>query len=96
MAQLLPLLLLFGAMWFFLIRPQQARVRAQRQLVLSLSAGDEVVTAGGLIGTIRMLDETEMRIEVGPGVEVRVLRGAVAQRLGPHRVDSDDLDGDER
>ena len=73
--------LLFLAMWLLLIRPQQARVRKQRELVASIAVGDEVVTAGGLVGTIRILTDEEARIEVGPGVEVRVLRGAVNRVL---------------
>ena len=73
-------LLLFAAMYFLLIRPQQARARAQRQLVTSLSAGDRVVTAGGMIGTIRVLTDHELTVEVAPGVELKVLRVAVSRR----------------
>jgi preprotein translocase subunit YajC len=79
MEQLLFPALLFLAMWFLLIRPQQARVRRQRQLTASLAVGDEVLTAGGIIGVIRVLTDEEARVEVGPGVEVRVLRGAISQ-----------------
>lgn len=87
----LPALLV--VMYLLLIRPQQQRVKRQRQLIQDLSAGDEIVTAGGLVGTIRMIDDVEMRLEVGPGVEVRVLRGAVSRRLGPEQPD--DLVDDE-
>ncbi|HUF33581.1 MAG TPA: preprotein translocase subunit YajC [Acidimicrobiales bacterium] len=75
--------LLFLIMYLLLIRPQQQRVKRQRQLVAELQVGDEVVTAGGIVGTIRVLDEAELRLEVGSGVEVRVLRGAVSRKLGP-------------
>jgi preprotein translocase subunit YajC len=75
--------LLFLVMYLLLIRPQQQRVKRQRALISSLQAGDEVVTAGGLVGTIRVLDDNELRLEVGPGIEVRVLRGAISRRLGP-------------
>jgi preprotein translocase subunit YajC len=75
--------LLFLAMWVFTIRPQQQRLRNQRALVLSLQAGDEVITVGGLIGVIRVLDEREVKLDVGSGVEVRVARTAIQGRLGP-------------
>ena len=83
MAQLLFPALLFLAMWFLLIRPQQARVRRQRQLLGSLQVGDEVVTAGGLVGVIRDLSGEEARIEVAPGVEVRMLRAAISRTVEP-------------
>lgn len=88
---------LIGVMYFLLIRPQQQRAKRQRALIQSLEAGDEIVTAGGLVGTIRMIDDVEMRLEVGPGVEVRVLRGAVSRRVGPDAPDDAvDLDDEDR
>jgi preprotein translocase subunit YajC len=75
--------LLFLIMYLLLIRPQQQRVKRQRELISQLQAGDEVVTAGGLIGTIRVIDDNELRLEVGSGLEVRVIRGAVSRKLGP-------------
>lgn len=82
MAQLLFLLVTFGLMWFLLVRPQQQRVRRQQQLVASLEVGDEVVTAGGMVGRIVTLDDEEAGIEVSPGVVVRFLRIAVNARTG--------------
>ena len=82
MAQLLFLLVTFGLMWFVLVRPQQQRVRRQQELVASLQVGDEVITAGGMIGRIVGLDEDEARIEVAPGTEVRFVRLAVNARVG--------------
>ena len=79
MANLLFPLLMFAAMWFLLIRPQQQRVRRQRELLDALTVGDEVITAGGIIGTIVSLEGEEARLAVGPGIELRVLRRAVAQ-----------------
>lgn len=80
---LLIILALFAAMWFFTIRPQQQRLKNQRALVVSLEAGDEVVTVGGLIGTIRVVQEREITLDLGNGVEVRVARSAVSARLAP-------------
>lgn len=98
MAELIPFALLLGLMWFVLIRPQQARLRKQRELIASIEVGDVVLTAGGLIGTVRVLTDEELRLEVSPGVEVRVVRPAVSRRLGPDEpADGGDLgspDGD--
>jgi len=92
MESLLFLVVIFGVMWMLFIRPQQRRLRAQQAMLASLHAGDEVVTAGGLIGTIRALDDSEVRLEVTTGVEVRLVRGAVSRRLGPDRVEPGDGD----
>jgi preprotein translocase subunit YajC len=77
------LLILFGGMWLLLIRPQQQRLRAQRQLVASLGVGDEVVTAGGVVARIVRLDDQEAALEVAPGVVVTFLRAAISRRLEP-------------
>ena len=77
------ILALFAAMWFFTIRPQQQRLKNQRALVLSLEAGDEVVTVGGLIGVIRVVQDREITLDVGNGIEVRIARSAVSARLAP-------------
>jgi preprotein translocase subunit YajC len=77
--------LLFAAMWYFTIRPQQQRLREQRALVASIVVGDIVLTAGGLVGRIISLDDEEIMLDVGRGtpVEVRMLRAAVTRRLTP-------------
>jgi preprotein translocase subunit YajC len=86
--------LLFVAMWVFTIRPQQQRLRNQRALVYSLEAGDEVITVGGLIGVIKVLDDRELKLDVGNGVEVRVARSAVQARFGPDPEPEPDPDPD--
>jgi len=70
-------------MWVLLILPQQRRMRQHQAVVASLRAGDEVVTAGGVYGTITSVDEETLAVEVAPGVVLRVLRSAVSQRVGP-------------
>ena len=82
------LLLLFGAMWWFTIRPQQQRLRAQRALIAALTVGDVVLTAGGLIGRIVSMDDEEVMLDVGRGTpaEVRVVRAAVTRRIAPDEV----------
>ena len=81
MELLFPLLFL-GLMWFVLIRPQQQRVRRQQELVAALRVGDQVITAGGIVGRIVALDDDEAHIEVAPGVVMRFLRLAVNSRVG--------------
>ena len=80
MELLFPLVFL-ALMWFLLIRPQQQRVRRQQELVASLVVGDEVITAGGILGRIVALDDDEASLEVAPGVVLRVLRPAVNARV---------------
>jgi preprotein translocase subunit YajC len=99
MASLLPLLLLGAMMWLLLIRPQQQRVRRQQALLQALEVGDEVITAGGMIGRIRAMNGDRVEIELVPGVVVEFLRGAVSQRLVEPSNGEDDtivLDDDDR
>ena len=82
MQQLLPILvLLFAAMWLLVIRPQRKRQAEQRRLLDTVVPGAEVLTAGGLYGTIRAVDDDEVRLEIAPNVEVRVSRRAIAAVL---------------
>ncbi len=91
MAELIPFVLLLGLMWFLLIRPQQARLRKQRELVSSIEVGQRVLTAGGLIGTVRVLTDDELLLEVSPGVEVRLIRAAITRRLDDDGLDDGGL-----
>jgi preprotein translocase subunit YajC len=77
---LIVLILFFVVMWVLFILPQQRRVRQHQQLVQSLHPGEEVVTAGGIYGTIVALDEESVTLEVAPKIEVRVLRGAISRK----------------
>ncbi len=80
---LLPLVLLGGLFYLLLIRPQQRRVRQQRQLIESLSVGDEVMTASGIFGRVREIDEEHdtVILEISPGTNVRMARQAIARRV---------------
>ena len=79
-------------MWALLIRPQQRRMRQHQSVVSSLRAGDQVITAGGLYGRVRSVDDDSMILEVAPGVELRVLRAAVSQRVTEDDGDVSDDD----
>lgn len=87
MLQLLFPFIFLALMWVLLVRPQQQRVRQQRDLVASLELGDEVVTAGGIIGTIVLLSDDEASVEISPGVRMRILRGAINARLNEDLLD---------
>ena len=67
--------------YFLLIRPQSKRMKEQRQLVSSLAKGDEVVTAGGILGKITRLDETFIVVEVADNTELKFQRQSVTQVL---------------
>ena len=75
------LALMMVIFYFMLIRPQKRRADQHRSLVNSLGVGDEVVTIGGLFGTVRRLGDDELELEVAPGTTVRVLKTAVARRV---------------
>ena len=78
--QFVPLILIFAIMYFLLIRPQQKKVKEHQAMVAALRRGDEIITAGGLIGKItKVKDDTEVEVELSQGVKVRVLRPTISQ-----------------
>ena len=95
MEALLALFFTFGLMWLLLIRPQQRRMRAHQEVVAALRPGDDVVTAGGIHGTVTSVDQDDIRMEIAPGVVIRVLRGAISQRSGPYEESEEDDDEDD-
>ncbi len=87
---LLMLALIFGAMYFLMIRPQQKRRRAVESMQRSIGVGDEVVTIGGLYGVVSEIDDETVILEVATGVENRYARGAISRVVTPADVDEDD------
>jgi preprotein translocase subunit YajC len=81
--------LAFLLMWLLLIRPQRRRQSQQVTMQGSLGVGDEVVTAGGLYGTVARLDEDEVAVEIADGVVVRIARRAIAGVI-PEEEDAED------
>lgn len=67
--------------YFFLIRPQKKRVDAHRQLISSVHEGDEIVTVGGVYGTVRRLGDDDIDLEVSPGTTIRIVKSAIARRV---------------
>ena len=81
-AQFLPLILIFGIMYFLLIRPQQKKVKEHQAMVEALRRGDQVVTQGGLIGKVaKVKEDGELEVEIAEGVKVRVVKATIAQVL---------------
>lgn len=71
------LVAMIAVLWFLLIRPQRARQAAHRDLVAQLTPGDEVVTAGGVLGTVSSVAEDHVKLEIAPGTEIRLAKEAV-------------------
>ncbi len=83
MGALIVIVVLFAAFWLLLIRPQRSQARRQQELIRSLEIGDEIVSAGGLYGTIKRIDGDDLVVELAPQIEVRMARGAVAGIVEP-------------
>jgi preprotein translocase subunit YajC len=89
MILLLYLALIVVGFYFLIVRPQRRRAAEQRALIASLKAGDEVITNGGIHGTVRRLDDEVVDLEIAQGVVIKVARGAVAARpLAPEPDDA--------
>jgi preprotein translocase subunit YajC len=83
LTSLLPLVLIFVVFYFLMIRPQQKKMKEHRATVANLRRGDRVVTGGGLIGAVtRVINESEVQVEIADGVRVRVLRHTITSVLG--------------
>jgi len=73
----LPIILMFVLLYFLMIRPQMKRAKEQKAMIEALQKGDEVVTAGGIVGRITKLADQYVTVEVAPNIEVVVQRSAV-------------------
>jgi preprotein translocase subunit YajC len=81
LASMLPLLLMFVVLYFVMIRPQMKKQKEHRAMIEALAKGDEVVTAGGLLGRVSRIDDAFIAVELSPGVEVQMQRASVVQVL---------------
>jgi preprotein translocase subunit YajC len=80
--QIAPLVLVFVVFYFLLIRPQQQARKRHMEMVAALKKGDVVVTSGGMIGKVKSVQDDEVRVELAPNVDVRVVRGTIAEVRG--------------
>ncbi|XDA99885.1 preprotein translocase subunit YajC [Sulfitobacter sp. LCG007] len=78
-AQFVPLILIFGIMYFLLIRPQQQKLKQHQAMVKALRRGDQVVTQGGIVGKVsKVKEDGELELEIAEGVKVRVIQSTIA------------------
>jgi preprotein translocase subunit YajC len=96
-ALFLPLVLMGGVFYFLLIRPQQKRVRAQQALVNAVEVGDEIMTTGGIFGTIVEIDDDEgtALVEIAPGTQIRMVKSGISRRLTEDDADYEAEDEDQ-
>ena len=78
---MLPLVLMFVVLYFVMIRPQMKKQKEHRAMIEAIAKGDEVATAGGLLGKITKLGDSYLTLEVAAGVEVQLQRSAIVQVL---------------
>jgi len=76
---LLPMLIIFGAFYFLLIRPQQKKQKAHANLVAAVSVGDEVMTAGGILGRITGVSEHYAIVHIAENTEIKVQKASISQ-----------------
>ena len=87
-------LALLAIVFFFLIvRPQRRQMAARRELISAVEVGDEVITAGGIYGTVREIEDDVLQIEVAEGVVLTLAREAIARRRGDAAAPGDLNDG---
>ena len=78
---MLPLLLMFAVLYFVMIRPQMKKQKEHKAMIDALAKGDEIITAGGLLGKVSKMGEGYLGVEIASGVEVQMQRSAVVQVL---------------
>lgn len=94
------LALLIGVFYFMLIRPQRRRAEQHRQLIESIRPGDEVITIGGMHGTVRALRDENVELEIAPDTVVRFVKSAIGRRVSEPVEEaasgSETVEGDDR
>ena len=86
-AQFIPLILIFVIFYFFLIRPQQKRVKDHKSMVESLKRGDEVITSGGIIGVVeRVMEDDRIEVIIGESTKVQIIRSTITSLLKKEEI----------
>jgi len=88
LGSMLPLVLMFVVLYFVMIRPQMRKQKEHRTMIESIAKGDEVATAGGLLGKVTRMGEGYLTLEIAPGVEVQLQRSAIVQVLPKGAINS--------
>ena len=85
--QFIPLILIFVIFYFFLIRPQQKRAKDHKAMVAALKRGDEVITSGGIIGTVdKVMEDDRIEVLISDNVKVQVIRSTITSLLKKEEV----------
>src|SRR6476619_7582237 len=98
LVQLFPLVLIFIVFYFLLIRPQQSKMKQQREMLAGVKRGDRVVTGGGIIGLVtKVIGDNELQVELAEGVRVRIIKQTITDIItrgesvrGSKEADEDD------
>ena len=86
-SQFIPLILIFIIFYFFLIRPQQKRVKDHKTMVESLKRGDEVITSGGIIGTVeRVMEDDRIEVLIEENTKVQIIRSTITSLLQKEEI----------
>ena len=86
-AQFIPLILIFIIFYFFLIRPQQKRVKDHKAMVESLKKGDEVITSGGIIGIVdRVMEDDRIEVTISENTKVQIIRSTITSLLKKEEI----------
>ena len=95
------LVILVAAFYFLIVRPQRRQSMVRRQLLNAVDVGDEIVTSGGIYGTVVSIEEDSLEVQIADGIVIKLARGAVAAKVAPDSPDDeddgeyeDDSDGD--
>jgi preprotein translocase subunit YajC len=78
---MLPIILMFGLLYFLMIRPQMKRAKEQKAMTDALQKGDEVITAAGMVGRITKVGDVYISVEIAPGTEIQMQKAAVQTLL---------------
>jgi preprotein translocase subunit YajC len=95
-AILIYLVILVAAFYFLIVRPQRRNAMIRRQLLSAVQVGDEIVSTGGVYGTVVAIEDDTLDVEIAPGVVVKLARGAVGARITPEsEYDDEDYEDED-
>jgi preprotein translocase subunit YajC len=92
LGSLLPIAIVFGIFWFLVIRPQKQRQEERSNMLEDLQAGDDIITIGGIKGKIKSINQTSLKLEIAPDVEIEVTRqsiGRVEEELEQEQIETE-------
>ena len=85
--QFIPLILIFVIFYFFLIRPQQKRVKDHKSMVENLKRGDEIITSGGILGTVdKIMEDDRAEVLIGDNIKVQIIRSTITSLLKKEEI----------